>query len=57
MTDKSNKNPDIEKINELANEFKGMFDSLLEGMQKIADDPEASAQFIKELEDSFKKAR
>jgi len=26
-------------------------------MQKIADDPELSAQFMKELEDSYRKAR
>lgn len=57
MTDKNRENVELEKIDALVSDLSGMFENFLSGMQKIADDPELSAQFMKELEDSYRKAR
>lgn len=57
MTDKNKENVELEKIDALVSDLSSMFENFLSGMQKIADDPELSAQFMKELEDSYRKAR
>jgi len=57
MTDKNRENAELEKIDALVSDLSSMFENFLSGMQKIADDPELSAQFMKELEDSYRKAR